>query len=61
MIGARPVADSGSKKLLLGPSILGLYGAWGIEGGILFPVTQALNGNQPKEHYRAKIVFTCWF
>lgn len=61
VIGTRSIPDSGGKKLLLGPSVLGLYGAWGIEGGVLFPVTQSLNGNQPKEHYRAKVVFTYWF
>jgi hypothetical protein len=41
--------------------VLGLFGAWGLETGVLFPVTQSLNGAQPKEHYRAKLVFTYWF
>lgn len=55
------VVNSGGHKVLLGPSVLGLYGAWGIEAGVLFPVTQSLNGAQPKEHYRAKLDFTYWF
>lgn len=55
------VADSGARKLFLGPSVLGLFGAWGVEGGVLFPVTQSLNGVQAQEHYRAKLVFTYWF
>lgn len=57
----RPVIDSGGRKLLVGPSVLGLYGAWGIEAGVLFPVIQSLNGTQPREHYRAKLDFTFWF
>ncbi|HEX7965248.1 MAG TPA: hypothetical protein VF651_05985 [Gammaproteobacteria bacterium] len=53
--------NSGGHKLLAGPSLLGLYGAWGIEAGVLFPVSQSLNGNQPEDRYRAKAVFTYWF
>lgn len=55
------VADSGGRRILLGPSMLGLFGAWGIEGGVLFPVAQSLNGSQFEEDYRAKLVFTYWF
>jgi hypothetical protein len=57
----QPVVNSGGRKLLAGPSVLGLFGAWGIEVGVLLPVSQSLNGVQPKEHYRAKLVFTYWF
>lgn len=53
--------NSGGRKLFLGPSALGLFGAWGIELGVLFPVAQSLNGSQPKDDYRAKLVFTYWF
>jgi hypothetical protein len=60
-INGTPVADSGGRKLFAGPSMLGLFGAWGVEGGVLFPVSQSLNGAQPKEHYRSKLVFTYWF
>jgi hypothetical protein len=55
------ISASGGTKLFLGPSALGLFGAWGVEGGVLFPVSQSLNGPQPKEHYRSKLVFTYWF
>lgn len=55
------VAASGGRKVFLGPSVLGLFGAWGVEMGVLFPVSQSLNGPQPKEDYRAKLVFTYWF
>jgi hypothetical protein len=53
--------DSSGSKLLLGPSVLGLYGNWGVEAGFLFPVAQDLNGRQIEERFRAKIVFTLWF
>ncbi len=53
--------DSGGEKLLVGPSLLGLYGKWGISGGVLFPVRQRLNGAQPEERFRAKFVLTYWF
>jgi hypothetical protein len=55
------VADSGGRRILVGPSMLGLFGAWGIEGGVLFPVHQSLHGDQMEEDYRAKLVFTYWF
>lgn len=57
----RPQPDSGGEAVLLGPSILGLYGRWGIEGGVLWPVTQSRNGMQPQERLRAKVVLTWWF
>jgi len=58
--GAR-LANSGGERMLVGPSVLGLYGKWGVEAGVLFPVHQRLNGNQPEEKFRAKVVFTWWF
>ena len=55
------VAASGGRKVFAGPSVLGLFGAWGVEMGVLFPVSQSLNGPQAREDYRAKLVFTYWF
>jgi hypothetical protein len=60
-VDGRPMRDSGGEKLLIGPSVLGLYGRWGIEAGVLWPVVQSLNGVQAEEHYRAKLVLTYWF
>jgi hypothetical protein len=53
--------NSGGEKLWLGPSVLGLYGAWGVSAGILFPAYQDLNGDQVEERLRAKLTFTYWF
>lgn len=55
------VGNSGGERVLIGPSVLGLYGKWGVEAGVLFPAYERLNGNQPEEAFRAKIVFTWWF
>jgi hypothetical protein len=60
-LGGMPLAGTGGNKLLLGPSLLGLYGAWGVEVGALFPVAQDHEPGQPRERYRAKAVFTYWF
>lgn len=60
-VGGADQLDSGGEKVLVGPSLLGLYGQWGIEAGVLFPVYQRLNGSQPKENFRATIDFTWWF
>ncbi|MBI2970011.1 MAG: hypothetical protein HYY36_04660 [Gammaproteobacteria bacterium] len=60
-IKSRADPDSGGQKILLGPSVLGLYGRWGMEAGVLFPVAEDLNGDQPEEDYRLKLVFTYWF
>lgn len=60
-IDGQKMPDSGGEKVLLGPAVLGLYGRWGVEAGVLWPVMQSLNGSQPEEHYRTKLVFTYWF
>lgn len=53
--------DSGGEKLLVGPSVLGLYGKWGVSGGLLFPVHEDTYGNQTDEKYRTKLIVTYWF
>lgn len=55
--------NSGGNKVLVGPSVLGLFGAWGVSAGVLFPAVQGLNGDQDafEEKYRAKAVLTYWF
>ena len=60
-MNGRSMQDSGGEKILVGPSVLGLYGRWGIEAGVLLPIVQTLNGAQSEERYRAKFVFTYWF
>jgi hypothetical protein len=53
--------NSGGTRLMIGPSVLGLFGKTGIEAGVLFPAYQDLRGDQPEEDYRATIDFVIWF
>jgi hypothetical protein len=53
--------DSGGKILLVGPTTLLLYKQYGLEGGILFPVYQRVNGTQVKEHFRVVVNFSYFF
>ena len=50
--GGRVMPDSGGEVVLIGPSMLLLYKAYAIEGGVLFPVYQRTNGTQPEERFR---------
>ena len=52
--------DERSKKVLVGPSILGLAGPWGISFGALFPVVQDLIPNTPREKYRVSLNISYW-
>lgn len=52
--------NSGGSRVLIGPTVLGLYGAWGVSGGILLPIYQKLNGRQPDEKARVMVVVTYW-
>ena len=47
--------------LILGPTVLGLFGPWGISGGPLFPVHSDLHGDQPEEDVRFVVNFSYWF
>lgn len=51
--------DQRGKKVMLGPSFLGLYGAWGISFGALFPAYQNIVQG-PKEDYRLSINISYW-
>ncbi len=54
------MVTSGGQSLLVGPTALLLYKAYGIEGGVLFPVYQRTNG-QPEEKLRFAVNFTYFF
>jgi hypothetical protein len=53
--------DTGGRVSLVGPSLLLLYKAYGLEGGALFPVYQRMNGAQPDERFRFGVNFTYFF
>jgi len=61
VVAGNEVADSGGLQIFVGPTVLGLYGPWGISGGPLFPVYRNLNGTQHGDRFRFAVNFTYWF
>lgn len=61
VIAGVPQADTGGHQIFVGPTLLGLYGDWGISGGPIFPVYGRLNGTQPEEKLRLAVDFIHWF
>ncbi len=55
------VANTGGHHLFLAPTLLGLYGAWGIAGGPAFPIYRQHNGTQPTERVRWVVNLILWF
>lgn len=55
------VPNSGGEKVFAGPTVLGLYGRWGIGAGVLFPVYQDLDGVQEEEDARLTLNLSYWF
>lgn len=54
-------AESGGTKVFVGPTVLGLYGAWGIGAGVLFPAYQDLESPNINEHLRMTLNLSYWF
>lgn len=52
---------TGGEQVFIGPTLLGLYGFWGISGGPVFPVYQDWNGSQPKDRIRLAVNATFWW
>lgn len=53
--------NTGGHQIFVGPTLLGLYGWWGISGGPAFPVYHRLNGSQPEDKMRLIVNTTFWF
>lgn len=60
-IAGREVADTGGHEIFIGPTVLGLYGPWGVSLGPLFPIHSDLHGTQPEEDVRFVVNFSYWF
>jgi len=56
-----PVVSTGGHQYFVGPTLLGLYGGWGVSGGPLFPVYQQLNGAQRRDKVRLALDVVTWF
>lgn len=52
---------SGANQMFLGPSLLGVYRAIGIEAGMQFPVYRDVGPLYPKERYRFAVNFAYFF
>jgi hypothetical protein len=52
---------SGGHRVFVGPTLLGLYGGWGVSGGVLFPAHKRLNGEQPRDKSRLALDLIFWF
>ena len=59
--GGQLMPDTGGRVALVGPSMLLLYRAYAIEGGVLFPVYQRNRAMQPDERFRFGLNFTYFF
>jgi len=57
----RVMKDTGGRVALVGPTMLLLYKAYALEGGVLFPVYQRTKGSQPEERFRFGLNFTYFF
>ena len=55
------VPGSGAQQMFLGPSLLGVYRAIGIEAGMQFPIYRDAGPLYPKERYRFAINFAYFF
>ena len=56
-----PLAQTGGRIVVVGPTLLLLYKAYGIEGGVQFPVYQRNRAAQPNERYRVAVNFAYFF
>jgi hypothetical protein len=56
-----PQAGTGGHQIFIGPTLLGLYGSWGLSGGPLVPVFRRMNGIQPPDRLRFIVNTTWWF
>lgn len=61
VIGGIEQPNTGGHQIFVGPTLLGLYGSWGISGGPVFPVYRKLNGIQPADRVRLMVNTTFWF
>jgi hypothetical protein len=61
LIAGQQEPNTGGHRIFVGPTLLGLYGPWGISGGPQFAVYNALNGKQQKDFVRYVVNFTYWW
>jgi hypothetical protein len=53
--------DTGGRQLLVAPTVLGLFGSWGVSGGPALPVYRRLNGRRTGDSVRLALDLIFWF
>lgn len=61
VIGGAEQRNTGGHQIFVGPTVLGLFGSWGISGGPAVAVYRRMHGAQPRERLRLVINTTFWF
>ena len=59
--GAAGMSRGGGHTVMTGPTALLLYKAYGLSGGVLFPIYQRLEGSEPKERLRFAVNVSYFF
>jgi hypothetical protein len=57
----KPMPGTGGDQVFLGPTVLGIYKNYAIEGGIQFPVYRDAGSNFQREKFRYAINFSYFF
>ncbi len=60
-VGGQEAPGTGGRQIFVAPTVLGLYGAWGISGGPAIPVSRVLREAEPRERARFVVNVTYWF
>jgi hypothetical protein len=55
------MSRGGGHTVMTGPTALLLYKAYGLSGGVLFPIYQRLEGSEPKERLRFAVNVSYFF
>lgn len=61
VVAGQEVPGSGRHEIFVGPTLLGLYGGWGISGGPMFAVYSDASGERRPDKVRMVVNFTKWF
>lgn len=61
VLNGADLADTGGHRIFIAPTLLGLYGAWGIAGGPALSVYDSVNGTQPADTVRWVVNLILWF
>ena len=59
--GGVEIEASGGERVFVGPTVLGLYGKWGVGAGAIFPVYQNHRDDLASEEVRYTVNVSYWF